>query len=181
MTSATDGAASAPAAAWVDCLLVDGPAAGQRVREHPGIGTYTYQYYDYTHLSVTSLLHGPNEKYQSPRFAYYRTGFARDLDGRIIRVGWCSGESQPEPEQLAYWIRQEPPVKVIAGADAWTFFCNFAIRQDHANTTIQGACLCGWETETVPRRRAKEVLALVDAHMEASLAAMQKLMRSSTP
>lgn len=164
---------------WVELLLVDGPAAGQRVREHPGVGTYTYRYYEHGPVTIETFVLDPDASRQEPSFANYRIGFARDLDRRIIRVGWCSGEPQPEPEQLAYWIRQEAPVKVIAGADAWTFFCDFAIRQDHANTTIQGACQCGWETETVPRRRAKEVLALVDAHMEASLAAVRKLMRSS--
>lgn len=162
---------------WVEWLLIDGPAAGQRIREHPEVGTHTHQYYEHAKLVVTSGPVDPDVLPQGPSFATYRIGFARDLDGHIIRIGWCSGEPQPDPEQLLRWLRREPPVKVIAGTDAWAFYCNFAIRQDQTSKTIQGACLCGWRTETVPRRRAKEVLMLVDTHMEASIAAAQRWAR----
>lgn len=159
---------------WVEWLLVDGPAAGQRVLEHPEVGTHIHQYYERGPVAIETFVLDPDAFQQAPSIAHYRIGFARDMNGRIIRIGWCSGEPQPDPDQLAHWIRQEPPVKVIAGAESWAIYCNFAIRHDRIGTTIQGACRCGWETETVPRRRAKEVLALVDAHMEASIAARQK-------
>lgn len=178
MTSTTDGAASARAVAWVEWLLIDGPAAGQRVRVHPDVGFYTYQYYEYGPVALETFVVDPTAFHHEPSIANYRIGFAHDLDRRVIRIGWCSGEPQPDPEQLANCIRQEPPVKVVAGAEAWTFYCDFAIRQDHANSTIQGTCQCGWRTETVPRRRAKEVLSLVDAHMELSLAALLSRMRA---
>jgi hypothetical protein len=71
---------------------------------------------------------------------------------------------------LEYWLRYEPSIKVVAGADVYPFGCDFAIREDQAIATVQGVCRCGWETEAVPRRRMRELMELVHAHRKVSMA-----------
>lgn len=162
----------------VELLLVDGPGAGQRVRIGSDWASYMHVSYPGANRLVLNFDAADEMPWAGPTHTNYRIGFARNLDRQIVRVGWCSGEAQPDPEQLQYWIRHEPPVKVAAGADAWSFDCDFALRFDQADTTIQGACRCGWETETVPRRRLREVLALVEVHTESSIAAAGRHVRS---
>jgi hypothetical protein len=113
-----------------------------------------------------------NTTFAGPTHTVYRVGRAYNLDRQVVDVGWCSGEPQPDPEQLEYWIRFEPPVKVIAGADAWPSGCDFAIRTNEVAATVQGACHCGWMTEAVPPRRMHEVMELMGAHQKVSTALM---------
>jgi len=105
-----------------------------------------------------------------PIHTVYRIGQVYGLDRQIVRVGWCSSEPRPDREQLEYWIRFELPIKVIAGADAWPAGCDFGIGEDQVGAMIQGACRCGWKTETVPRRRRRELMELVGAHHRVGMA-----------
>lgn len=152
---------------WAELLLVDGPGAGQRVRHHSDWATYMHATYpDWPVLNFDTL---DTMTFTGPTHTPYRVGHAYGLDRQIIRIGWSSGKPEPDPEELEYWIRYEPPVKVIAGADAYPFGCDFALREDQGGTTIQGICRCGWEAEAVSRRRMRELMELVDAHRKVAL------------
>ncbi|NUQ98303.1 MAG: hypothetical protein HOY79_17725 [Streptomyces sp.] len=152
-----------------ELLLVDGPGAGKRVRADPNWSS-SYVYTAWPSFSGLTMDFSaiPSTTFTGPTHTYYRTGFARNLDGRVIRVGWSSGKPEPDPEKLEFWLRYEPSVKVVADAGSRLGRCDFGTRMGQLSTTIQGVCACGWETETVPRRRTREVLELVDAHRKVS-------------
>lgn len=158
-----------------ELLLVDGPGAGQRVRHHSDWATYMHVSYPDMGLPVLNFDAFETTTFAGPTYTPYRIGHAYGLDRQIVRVGWCSGEPEPDREELEYWLRYEPPVKVISDAGARPGQCDFATRTDAANTTIQGVCRCGWETEAVPRRRTREVLEWVDAHAKVSRALIARM------
>lgn len=154
-----------------ELILVDGPGAGKRVRiDRDWAGSYVHTSWpdaarliqDYDALSNTTFV--------GPTHTVYRVGRAYNLDRQAIYVGWCSGGSQPDPEQLECWIRFEPPVKVITGADAWPSGCDLALQTHNVDATVQGVCRCGWKTEAVPKRRTRDVTELVHAHRRVGLA-----------
>jgi hypothetical protein len=146
----------------VELLLVDGPGAGQRVRHHSDWATYIHV--TYPDWPVLSFDAADTMTFAGPIHTPYRIGHAYGLDRQIIRVGWSSGKPEPDREEVEYWIRYEPPVKVIAGADAYPFGCDFGVEEDQVGATIQGVCQCGWKTQAVPRRRTRELMELVGAH-----------------
>lgn len=145
-----------------EVLLIDGPAAGQRVTVPPGSTGYHVRQQEEL---VITFAPEPDFDYRPPPTVFYRFCQAYDLDRNVIMVGW-SDPGAPSKEALLRHLKQEQPVKVVAGALNWSWACDYAISQDKDGKTIQGVCACGWETETVPRRRTREVLALVDEHME---------------
>lgn len=154
-----------------ELILVDGPGAGQRVPiDRNWAGSYVYTSWPDADRLIQDYDALGNTTFVGPTHTVYRVGRAYNLDRQAVHVGWCSGEPQPGPEQLEYWIRFEPPVKVIAGADAWPSGCDYAIREGCINATVQGACQCGWTTEVVPKRRAREVVELMGAHQKVGLA-----------
>lgn len=156
---------------WVELLLVDGPGAGKRIQRHSDFTTYMHV--SYPDLALPTLSFGspePTMTFAGPTHTPYRVGHAYGLDRQIVRVGWSSGKPEPDPEELEYWLRYEPSIKVVAGADAYPFGCDFGIRKNQVAATVQGACRCGWETEAVPPRRMGELMELVAAHRKISTA-----------
>lgn len=154
----------------VEILLIDGPGAGKRVHADPWTSYVHVAYPDIGQLVPRFGSVDDEMWWSGPTQTVYRINQFWGLDRQIIHVGWCSGKAQPDPEELEYWIRYEPPVKVVAGADAYPFDCDFGIREDQFRTTIQGACRCGWATEAVPQRRMRELMELVHAHRKVSMA-----------
>lgn len=153
----------------VELLLVDGPGAGQRVRHHSDWATYMHVSYPDMGLPVLNFDAFEAMTFAGPTYTPYRIGHAYGLDRQVVRIGWSSGTPEPDREELEYWLRYEPSIKVVAGADAYPFGCDFGIREDPASATAQGVCRCGWETEAVPRRRMRELMELVYAHRKVGL------------
>lgn len=148
-----------------ELLLVDGPGAGKRVSiDLVYASSYVFASWPDAERLIQSFDPAATMTFAGPTHTVYRIGHAYNLNREVIRVGWCSGEPKPDPEQLEYWIRFEPPIKIVAGADAWPAGCDFGMRTDKAGTTVQSACRCGWETETVPQRRTRELTELLSAH-----------------
>jgi len=153
-----------------ELILVDGPGAGKRVRFEPDWPS-TYVLTSWPEVGDLLYLGSIDEMtFAGPIHTVYRTGQVYGLDRQIIRVGWCSGEPRPDREQLEYWIRFELPIQVIAGADAWPSGCDLGTSEDQVGATIQATCRCGWKTETVPRRRSRELMELVGAHHRVGMA-----------
>jgi hypothetical protein len=154
-----------------ELILVDGPGAGKRVRiDRDWACSYVHTSWPDADRLMQSYDPLGNTTFVGPTQTVYRIGHAYNLDRQVIGVGWCSGESQPDPEQLEYWIRFEPQVKVIAGADAWPSDCDLALQTHNVDATIQGVCRCSWKTEAVPKRRARDVTELAHAHRRVGLA-----------
>jgi hypothetical protein len=152
-----------------ELILVDGPGAGKRVRiDRDWAFSYVYTSWPDADRLMQDYDALGNTTFVGPTHTVYRVGRAYNLDRQVVSVGWCSSEPRPDPEQLEYWVRFEPPVKVIAGADTWPTGCDFATRE--VDATVQGACRCGWTTEAVPKRRAREVAELVTAHRRVGMA-----------
>jgi len=153
-----------------ELILIDGPGAGKRVRFKPDWSS-SYVFTAWPEVGDLLYLGSIDEMtFAGPIHTVYRTGQAYNLDRQIVRVGWCSGEPRPDPERLEYWIRFEPPIEVIAGADAWPSGCDFGMSEDQVGATIQAACRCGWKTEAVPYRRRRELMELVGAHHRVGMA-----------
>lgn len=160
-----------------ELILVDGPGAGKRVRFDP---RWSSTYYVLRSWPEVGDLMSPGSYDEMTFFGstetVYRIGRIYDMNRQPVRIGWCSGESWPDPEQIEYWVRFEPSVKVIADpaflSTGLMTGCDFAVLVDQANATIQGTCPCGWKTEAVPRRRTREVVELVYAHRKISTAAV---------
>lgn len=148
-----------------ELILVDGPGAGKRVRiDRDWMSSYIYTSWPDANRLMQSYDPLGNTTFAGPAHTVYRVGRVYNQDRQVVHVGWCSGEPRPDPEQVEYWIRFEPPVKVIAGADTWPSDCDLATRVREVDATVQGACRCGWTTEAVPQRRAREVAELMNAH-----------------
>lgn len=160
MTSLTD-----------ELILVDGPGAGKRVRiDRDWVSSYVFTSWPDAGRLMQDYDALGNTTFAGPKHTVYRVGRLHNLDRQVVHIGWCSGEPRPDPEQVEYWVRFEPPVKVTAGADTWPSGCDFVTRE--VGATVQGACRCGWTTEAVPRRRAREVAELVNAHYRIGVALM---------
>lgn len=154
-----------------ELLLVDGPGAGKRVSiNFVYASSYVFTSWPDAERLVVSFDPTSSLMFAGPTRTVYRIGRAYNLDRQPIFVGWCSGEPEPDPEQLEYWIRFEPPIQIVAGADSWPVGCDFGMRVDEAGATVQATCRCGWETETVPRRRTSEVAQWLSAHHKISMA-----------
>jgi hypothetical protein len=144
-------------------ILIDGPGAGRRVRiDRNWACSYVFTSWPDADRFLLDYDALGNTTFAGPTHTVYRVGHVYNQDRQVVSVGWCSGEPRPDPEQVEYWIRFESPVKVIAAANAWPSGCDFVTRE--VDATVQGACRCGWKTEAAPKRRAREVAELVNAH-----------------
>ena len=156
-----------------ELILVDGPGAGKRVRiDQNWAFSYVFTSWPDADRLMQDYDALGNTTFVGPTHTVYRVGRVYNPTRQVVSVGWCSGEPRPDPEQVEYWIRFEPPVKVIAGADTWPSDCDFATRVREVDATVQGVCRCGWMTETVAQRRAREVAELVNAHYRVGAALM---------
>lgn len=152
-----------------ELILVDGPGAGKRVRiDRDWAFSYVFTPWPDADRLIQDYDALGNTTFVGPTHTVYRVGRVYNQDRQVVSVGWCSGEPRPDPEQVEYWTRFEPPVKVIAGADTRPSGCDFAIRE--VDATVQGTCRCGWATEAVPKRRIRDVSELVTAHRRVGMA-----------
>ena len=73
------------------------------------------------------------------------------------------------------------PIAILSPGPDWSYVCVPALRLDTKRDTLQGTCACGWLTEAVPRRRARELMGLESQHVADTLAAMRAYFAARTP
>ncbi len=73
------------------------------------------------------------------------------------------------------------PIAILSPGPDWSYVCAPALRLDPVRDTLQGTCACGWLTEAVPRRRARELTDLESQHVADTSSAMRAYFAGRTP